>query len=140
MALLFDEDYEILKDAGLTVKEDEALRFLIFRDFPLPDGIYTANGQPQTTVNVLYIIPPDYNTSGGDMFWVHPQLARADGNAIAAVNGAGQDSRIHAGVEYTRWSRHWNRPGVRWKPKIDNIQTIIDRITWAFTYPDAKRS
>jgi len=68
MALLFDEDYQIVKDAGLTFTEDEASRFLIFRDFPLPEGVYTANGQVRATVDVLYIIPPDYNTSGGDMF------------------------------------------------------------------------
>lgn len=139
MALLFDKDYEILNDAGLAFTEDEATRFFIFRDFPLPKGIYTASGQARATVDVLYSIPPDYNTSGGDMFWVSPQLERADGQTIAAVSGSGQDSRIHGGVEYMRWSRHWNQPGVRWKPKVDNIRTVIDRITWAFTYPNAKR-
>jgi len=139
MPLLFDEDYQILNDAGLKFTEDEVSRFFIFRDFPLPEGIYVANNQARTVVDVLYIIPSDYNTSGGDMFWIFPHLARADGRAIPAVGGPGQDSRMHAGREYARWSRHWNQ-GNRWRPKIDNIQTIIDRITWAFAYPDAKRT
>ncbi|MER9882094.1 E2/UBC family protein [Mesorhizobium sp. M0118] len=141
MTLLFDEDYQILKDAGLTFTEDEASRFFIFRDFPLPEDVYTANGQVRATVDVLYAVPPDYNTSGGDMFWVHPQLARADSKPIPNIGttGPNQDSRTYAGVEYTRWSRHWHQPGVRWKPKVDDIRVIIDRITWAFSYPDAKR-
>lgn len=137
MPMLFDEDYTILEDAGLTFTEDETSRFFIFRDFPLPGGIYVAGSGPRMSVDVLYVIPASYNTSGGDMFWVHPRLVRADGKAIPNAGGPGEDSRTYNGVEYLRWSRHWNNKP--WRPKVDNIQTIIDRITWAFKYPDAKR-
>jgi hypothetical protein len=86
-------------------------------------------------VDVLYVIPPNYNTEGGDMFWVHPYLERADGKAIPNATGTGVDTRTSNGIEYLRWSRHWNnRP---WKPKVDNVQKIVDRITWAFAKPDA---
>ena len=138
MPLLFDDDYEIINHAHLEIEEDEASRFLVFKNFPLPNGMYTHNNAPIKTVEVLYIVPPTYNTEGGDMFWVYPPLSRADRSAIPNVNGPNQDSRIHNGIEYVRWSRHWNRT-TPWKPKIDNVQTIINRITWAFKYPSAKR-
>lgn len=138
MPMLFESDYRYLAGIGMEYVEDEESRFLIFKNFPLPAGVYVSGGAPRDAVDVLYVIPPNYNTEGGDMFWVHPQLERADGKAIPNVNGPGQDSRTHAGIEYLRWSRHWNnRP---WKPKVDNIEKIIDRVTWAFAIPDATRS
>lgn len=138
MPLLFDEDYEYLKANGIKYEEDEAQRFLIFKDFPLPEGLYKANDEVRTTVDVLYIIPPNYNTSGGDMFWVNPQLQRVDGKQIPNINGPGQDSRKHGDVEYMRWSRHWNNKP--WVPKVDKVPKIVDRLTWAFANPDAKRT
>lgn len=138
MPLLFETDYRYLADNGMDYVEAEEPRFVIFKSFPLPAGIYVADGAPCEAVDVLYVIPPNYNTEGGDMFWVHPMPTRADGKPIPNVSGPGQDSRTHAEVEYLRWSRHWNnRP---WRPKIDNVEMIIDRLTWAFALPDAKRS
>lgn len=137
MPLLFEDDYNTLRDARLNCEEEESSRFLVFKDFPLPESVYVSDNKSLQAVNVLYIIPPNYNTEGGDMFWVYPRLQRADGVAIPATSGPNEDSRTYNGIEYFRWSRHWNKNP--WKPKIDNIQTIIDRITWAFNYPDAKR-
>jgi hypothetical protein len=138
MGLLFDEDYKILQESGLEFEEDEAQRFLVIKNFLLPPAIYVHNGTPIDQVEILYIIPPNYNTSGGDMFWVHPALTRADGNAIpaAAVFGGG-DSRRFKDKEYCRWSRHWTAES--WKAKIDNIQKILDRIEWALKRPDANK-
>jgi hypothetical protein len=138
MSLLLDEDYQYLAGTGLEVDEDERSRFVIFRDFPLPKGMYKDGAETLEAVDVLFVVPGNYNASGGDMFWVHPFLTRVDGKAIPAVSGPRQDSRTHAGTEYTRWSRHWN--GKPWKPKVDNIQTVVDRITWALANPDAKRT
>lgn len=140
MTLLFDEDYQMLADAKLAFIEDEALRFLIFTAFPLPEGVYVANGKACSTIEVLYIVPDNYNTGGGDMLWVYPMLTRADGQPIPNTGdgGADQDSRTYNEKEYIRWSRHWNNSP--WKPKVDKVQTIIDRLTWAFKFPDAKRS
>jgi hypothetical protein len=137
MALLFDSDYLFLKGTGLEYEEEEASRFLIFKNFPLAPGLYISNGQPIQTVAVLNVIPPNYNTAGCDMFWVYPQLARADGKAIPAIGGPGQDSRNYNGIEYCRWSRHWNKKP--WKSKVDNIQTILSRVEWAFKNPDADK-
>jgi len=138
MSLLLDEDYTILSEAGLDFVEDENHRFLIIKNFPLPAGLYSYNGSLIDQVEVLWIVPANYNTSGGDMFWVHPALTRSDGKSIpaAAVFGGG-DSRCFNDKEYCRWSRHW--PEQSWKPKSDNIRKVIDRIEWALKKPDANK-
>ncbi|WP_404926426.1 E2/UBC family protein [Mesorhizobium sp. ORM16] len=138
--LLVDSDYEILKKAGVDFEEEGAARFLIFKNFPLPRDIYLADGKPVDAADILYVIPQNYNSSGGDMFWVHPRLHRADGKAIPNAGGPGpnEDTRTHKGMVFCRWSRHWgNNP---WKPKVDDVQTIMDRVSWALKYPDARRS
>lgn len=137
MPLLFEEDYQVLTEAGLVFEEDEPNRFLIIKNFPLSEGMYVAGGNPVNSVAVLSIIPANYNTAGCDMLWVYPQLARADGKEIPAVSGPNQDSRVHKGIEYCRWSRHWNKQP--WKPKLDKVQKILDRLEWAFKNPDADK-
>lgn len=131
MALLFAKDYEYLAGTGLSFEEDSDQRFLIIRSYPLPAGVYVVNGAPVDTVDVLSIIPPNYNTDGCDMFWVYPTVVRADGVAIPAVGG---DDREYQGKTFTRWSRHWNTNP--WRPKVDNIQTILARIEWSLRNPD----
>lgn len=139
MALLFDDDYGCLKEVGFEYEEDEGSRFLLLKNFPLAAGLYVVAGNPSNAVDVLNVIPVNYNTVGPDMFWVYPQLARADGKAIPNINGTGpnQDSRTYKGVEYCRWSRHWNKHP--WKPKTDNVQTILSRLEWALKNPDADK-
>lgn len=138
MALLFDEDYELLRNVGLNYEESEAERFLVIKNFPLSHGLYVNGGVPLEQVEVLWVVPPDYNMSGGDMFWVHPPLTRADGKTIPCAFGyGGGDARYFDGREYCRWSRHWN--AVTWKPKVDNIQKVLDRIEWALKRPDANQ-
>lgn len=138
MGLLFDEDYEYLKESGLEFEEDETHRFLVIKNFPLPSGLYIHDGTSLDKVEVLWIVPSNYNTSGGDMFWVHPALARADGKVIpAAAAFGGGDPRHFKDKEYCRWSRHW--PPGSWKPKDDTILKVLDRIEWALRKPDANK-
>ncbi|WP_027168873.1 E2/UBC family protein [Mesorhizobium sp. WSM3224] len=140
MPLLFDSDYEILHKAGVDFEEEDGARFLLFKNFPLPKDVYLVDEKPADAVHVLYVIPQNYNSSGGDMFWVHPRLHRSDGKPIPNTGGprSNEDSRTHNGLVFCRWSRHWHNN--LWKPKVDNIRTIMDRISWAFKYPDARRS
>jgi hypothetical protein len=135
MSLLFEEDYLILKDSGLEYEEDETQRFFVIKNFPLVTGFYHHGGTSLDRVEVLWIVPPNYNTSGGDMFWVHPALARADGKAIPNAAGfGGGDPRHYKGKEYCRWSRHWAENS--WQAKVDNIQKVLSRIEWALRRPD----
>lgn len=139
MALLFDEDYQILSDAGIEYEENEANRFLILKNFPLKSDLYSYKEKTLETVEVLIIIPPNYNTSGNNMLWTHPELKRTDGKAIPAAFGFGNgDARHYNNKEYCRWSRHYVANS--WKPKVDNIQKILDRVEWALSNPDAIKS
>lgn len=138
MALLFDEDYQILKDSGLQFEEDEGQRFLVIKDYPLKAGLYENNGKSIDKVDVLVVIPTNYNTSGNDMFWTNPLLNLADGNPIPNVSGiGGQDPRIFNEVEFCRWSRHY-RPD-SWTPKEDNILKILSRIEWSLKNPNSQK-
>lgn len=137
MALLLEEDYEYLSSIGLDIAEDEAQRFLIFQNFPLPKGMYRSEaGDDVDSARILVVIPPNYNASGNDMFWTEPALRMVDGTTIPQVGGT--DTRNFQGSVFERWSRHWNKTG--WKPKQDNVRTIIDRVTWALANPTAKRA
>jgi len=138
MSLLLDEDYEILKNAGLDYEEDENSRFLILKNFPLKENLYSYADEKLSDVEILIIIPANYNTSGNNMLWTHPELKRTDAKAIPAAFGFGQiDARQHNGKEYCRWSRHYKPDS--WKAKVDNIQKILDRIEWALSNPDATK-
>lgn len=131
MSLLFEEDYQYLKESGLDYEEDQGQRFLIIKNYPLPQSLHTQDGNPAEHIEVLWIVPSNYNTSGGDMFWVHPGVIRADGAPIqAAFLFGGGDARHYNGKEYCRWSRHWTKPG-SWTPKVDNIKKVLTRIEWA---------
>lgn len=138
MALLLDSDYDVLKDSGLKWEEDELNRYLILKNFPLQDGLYVYAEKSLSEVEVLIVIPSNYNTSGNDMFWTYPPILRADGKTIPAAFVFGQgDARYFAGKEYCRWSRHYNPNS--WSPKVDNIKKIIDRVQWALSNPDASK-
>lgn len=138
MGLLLEKDYEILKEWGLEYEEDISKGFLVLKNFPLQAGFYCFDGKVIETVEVLYIIPSNYNMSGGDMFWTHPYLTRVDGKEIpATMKFGGGDARHFKSKEYCRWSRHFGPTS--WKPKVDNIEKILSRIEWALKKPDAKQ-
>lgn len=134
MPLLFDVDYENLKERGITFEESEPQRFFVFTHFILPEGLYTV-----ATCDVLVIIPPNYNQDGNDMFWTFPRLYRADGKLIPAVlDPAGGDNRVLNGKEYCRWSRHWSSGPGTWRPGKDDIISIYRRVDWALRKPDCQ--
>ncbi|MBA4409723.1 MAG: hypothetical protein C0397_09920 [Odoribacter sp.] len=134
MGLLFDDDYIILEDSGLTIEEDINSRFLVIKNYPLKEGLYQSNGQSLKEIEVLLIIPSNYNTSGGDMFWTYPKISRIDGVEIPAYGG---DPRIYNEKTYDRWSRHWQPQ--TWIPKKDNIVKLLSRVEWALQNPNANR-
>jgi hypothetical protein len=138
MPLLFDEDYEILDESGLLYEEDEANRYLLIKNYPLQKSFYHYNNQELETVEVLVVIPPNYNSSGNDMFWTHPPLSRIDTLPIPAVLGiGGGDARFYQNIEYCRWSRHYDPSS--WIAKTDNIQKILGRIEWALKNPNSEK-
>jgi hypothetical protein len=133
--LLLDSDYESLREAGLTVEEDEARRFLIFLGVKLAEGQYTV-----PACDVLVIVPPNYPQAGNDMFWTSPPLRRADGLAVLQMmEPGGGDNRFLKDREFCRWSRHWDpsSPGA-WRAGKDGVMSIYRRIEWALGHPDCR--
>lgn len=138
MALILEEDYNILRDSGLEFLEDEKRKLLIIKNFPLKRDLYTYDSKPLSEVEILVKIPTNYNTSGNNMFWTYPVLKRADGKPIPRAGEAGcKYVEKYEGKEYCRWSRHW--PPNSWKAKVDNVQKILDRVEWALKNPDANK-
>lgn len=134
MSLLLDDDYKILNDSGLEYDEDDENRFLVIKNYPVSEGLYISNAQLVTQVEVLVIIPNNYNMSGTDMLWTYPAISRIDNGPMPNVNVyGGSDNRLFNSKEYCRWSRHYDASS--WKPKIDNVQKILSRIEWALKYP-----
>lgn len=134
MPLLFDDDYEKLRECGITYEESDPHRFFVFTQITLPEGLYTV-----AACDVLVVIPPNYNQDGNDMFWTFPRLYRADGKQIPAVlDPAGGDNRILNSKEYCRWSRHWQSGPGMWRPGKDDIISIYRRIVWALQKPDGQ--
>lgn len=135
MPLLFESDYEKLKERGIAYEESLGDRFFVFTNHATQPGLYAS-----PNCDVLVVIPANYNQAGNDMFWTHPQLRRVDGVPIPAANKPGDgDNRTWNGREYCRWSRHWNppSPGV-WRPGRDDIITIYRRVDWALRNPNAQ--
>jgi len=134
MALLLENDYRELESQGFTYVEDEAQRFLVLYSYPLPKGLYNVEA-----CDVIVIIPENYNQGGNDMFWTHPHLSRLDGKGIPnACAVGGGDNRTFENREFCRWSRHWSEGSSVWKAGVDDISTILRRVTWALNNPDTK--
>ena len=132
MKLLLDEDYEEMLAAGVSIEEDLGNRFLIFKDWLLPEGMYTV-----PSADVLVVIPTNYNQGGNDMFWTYPRLLKQDGQTIINTNDpGGGDNRTYRGREFCRWSRHWfDTLPSRWRPGRDNAMSIFRRIDDALRNP-----
>lgn len=128
MPLLLDEDYVRLKAKGLQWEEMPERRFLILKNFPLPEGQYTVS-----KADILVIIEARYPETGHDMFWTAPRLVRIDGGTIPQTENSGSRNNHTIGnIEYHRWSRHWHADmASHWIPGKSNVDTIIQRITWA---------
>ena len=135
MPLLPEADYESLREAGLTVEEEEMQRFLIFDGVRLCVDQYTV---PQC--DVLVIIPPNYPQAGNDMFWTSVPLRRKDGKPVPQMaEYGGGDNRTWNGREFCRWSRHWPPSSAgAWRPGKDGVISIYRRIDWALKNPDCR--
>ena len=106
------DDLEWLREKGRfeLVAEANVLRVVVY-DFRVPCGY------DRSEVDVNIRIDPGYPDTQIDMVYVHPPLARADGQQIAALS---QDT--FDGKNWQRWSRH-RTPANPWRPGIDNLST-----------------
>lgn len=113
---LTDSDTTYLRNRGLHWDSliEGASRWIILRDFPLPDG-YTAQ-----STNIAVQIPATYPQAALDMFYCHPFAQLKSGQQIPRTEAR----QSIAGQSYQRWSRH--RSGsTAWNPNRDSLITHI---------------
>jgi hypothetical protein len=89
---------------------DGARRWLLVRSYPLPQGYTVA------VADIAIEVPVSYPGAQLDMFYCHPHLALANGQAIPQV----QCTESVTGIGFQRWSRHR-----QWDSARDNVGTHL---------------
>jgi len=109
--LLPEDDMEFLSSnyRDWTRQVEESKRGLVISNYRLPRGYVPDKAE------LMLLIPIEYPTAGIDMFYFSPDVVRADGQSIGALN-----PEVHFGKQWHRWSRHYD-----WRPGEDNIATHI---------------
>lgn len=93
-------------------KVDGQRRWLILKDYPLPDGYNHKN------VDIAVEIPLAYPDAALDMFYCNPPLQLGSGKTIDRT----ESKQVIDGKSYQRWSRHLSS-ATRWNPKYDSVIT-----------------
>ena len=108
------EDEGALNDLGRPWSSQVEGSFLIviIEGFPTPAGLIP------DAVDLLIRLPAGFPDANPDMFWVAPDIARADGSAPPAT---GHQQTI-VGRTWQRWSRHI---AGAWRPGQDNLATYL---------------
>lgn len=117
---LKDRNYLNEKKISFDVANENNLRGVILRNFLLPNDKFNF-----TNANILIILPSGYPDCCPDMFFTQPWLKLAQtGNYPKATD---QPYCFH-GDTWQQWSRH----NSNWRPGIDGIRTMWQRIKNAF--------
>jgi hypothetical protein len=113
---LLPEDRQFLDDYGLPWETvSDGSQWVLLHEFSSQH-----EGYIHSTVTVAIRLETGYPNTALDMVYVHPALARKDGQAI----GATQVTQNVAGKTYQRWSRHRTEHNP-WKVGQDGISTHI---------------
>lgn len=121
MTLLIPEeltaDLRVLQDCGFVyeVVEENPRIFIIFKNYPLPTGVYNTE-----KTDLLVFTTPYYPNAGFDMFWVDQGLLLRN-NTIP--QGAGS-VETYLGKSWRRFSYHpYNAKP--WNPSEDSVVSFI---------------
>ena len=91
--------------------ENNARIHVVFRDFPLPAGLYNTGATDLLIFTTTY-----YPNSGFDMFWTDPDLTLSGGG----VPGGADALETHLGRRWRRFSYH-PYDQRRWNPAEDDV-------------------
>lgn len=106
-----DEAFLTMRHPAWEAVIDQARRWLVIRDYPVPVGFNVAS----TTLSIE--IPGPYPAAEIDMFYCHPALSLVTGVPIPQT----EHPQPINGVQFQRWSRHRD-PGM-WSPTHDSVIT-----------------
>jgi hypothetical protein len=112
---LLPQDQKFLDDYGLpweTVVDGS--QWVLIHKFPTHDGYN------HSRVTVAIRLETGYPDTQLDMVYLHPSLARKDGQPIKATEA----TQALDGKTFQRWSRH-RTPQNPWKPGRDDLATHI---------------
>ena len=114
-------DREYLAEKGIAFEEieDGVQRGMIFRQYPLPAGLFNAE-----KADLLILIPAGYPDVPPDMFYTLPWVKLTAKNALPR---AADQAHAFAGQTWQRWSRHNNE----WRPGVDGIWSMLKRVDHA---------
>lgn len=119
-----ETDVKSLRDSGYTLEahRDGNQIFVIFENYPLPDGIWN-----KAKTRLLIIADISYPNSKLDMFWVDKDVRLKD----ERMPQAGGSFETHYGQEWHRFSWHVQK----WNPAFDNIITYLGTIDHRLSQP-----
>ena len=115
---LLEEDEKYLSQKGYKWEflADGENGALIIKDYPVNEGVFD-----RPKIDLLIIIPAQYNNAKLDMFYVDPSLKKKDGS----YPNAAEHFEDRAGRRWQRFSRHLNS----WLPGIDSLAGFMSLIS-----------
>lgn len=115
-----DQRYLAERQIAHQVQLDQGMTCVTFLAWRLPPGLNVSQ------VDVLLRLAPGYPDVAPDMWWVNPDVRRADGMVIPGTDVREQ----HLGRNWQRWSRHF-QPG-QWQSGIDGLESYLALIRAEF--------
>ncbi|MEF3691708.1 MAG: E2/UBC family protein [Candidatus Moraniibacteriota bacterium] len=115
---ILEEDEEYLSQKGYKweLLADGENGALIIKDYPVNENVFD-----RPKIDLLIIIPAQYNNAKLDMFYVDPPLKKKDGS----YPNAAEHFEDHVGRRWQRFSRHLNS----WLPGIDSLAGFMSLIS-----------
>jgi hypothetical protein len=114
------KDLEFFKECGYVfqVTEDGQRIYVIFKDYPLPPGVYSLD-----KTDLLIFTTQFYPNAGFDMFWVTEELKLKNGNPPRNADSL----ENYLGRRWRRFSYHpyTARP---WNPSEDNVVSFMGNV------------
>jgi Prokaryotic E2 family E len=108
-----DQHYLAERQIAHVVQADQGMVCVTFPGWRLPPGLNVAQA------DVLVRLAPGYPDVAPDMWWVSPEIRRADGTVVPGT----EVREHHLGREWQRWSRHF-QPG-QWQSGIDGLESYL---------------
>ena len=123
-------DQQFLDDRQIEhrIEIENGMICVVLPGWRLPPGLNI------TETDVLVRLPAGYPDIAPDMWWVAPDVRRADGSEIPAT----QVTEQCLGRTWQRWSRHF-QPG-QWQSGVDGLESYLALIRSEFLIAAGARS
>jgi len=123
-------DQQFLDDRGIDhrIQVENGMVCIVMPSWQLPPGLNV------TQTDLLLRLPAGYPDIPPDMWWVSPDVRRADGTVIPATEVTEQA----LGRSWQRWSRHF-QPG-QWQSGVDGLESFIALIRSEFLIATGARA